>query len=158
VGPVGDARTDSEPWELAIGGVGANAAHVRVDGLLIGQFEQPVETSLTIAPGQHQGVRLGQHALMVTFLDLSAAQAQGFTDAAILVGGGEAMASELRLDLRTAAGEHLPARGRDTRTRQGLEFVWMFQGIAAANHQVVLTADEPFTRISQPITISADLP
>jgi hypothetical protein len=149
---------EMEPWVVAVSGLTGNAAHVHLGGLFIGQLEQPVEATITLAPGQHQAVRLGQHALSVMFLDTGEAQAQGLGEAAIIVGGGDIADIDLNLTVRTASGERVQSRGHDTRSRGSVEYVWMFQRVKAENHQVVISADEPLTRISLPISLDGVLP
>ena len=147
-----------EPWVVAISGLAGGAGHARLGGLFVGQLEQPVEAAVTLAPGQRHGMRLGQRSLVVMFLDASEAQAQGLGEAAICVAGGDGLSSDLNLELRTQSGERVQAHGHDTRTRQGLEYVWMFQGLKPGSYQVGLSTDEPLIRVTLPFTLVADLP
>ena len=159
IGPANAAgQPPASPWVVAVGGLPAGATRLRLGGLFVGEVEQPVQVVLTISPGQRQAVRLGGHALMVAFLDQAQARALGLGDAAISVGGVDALGHELKCELRTPQGERLQPLASEGMGQHPLEFVRVYKGIADARYQLLLSADVSVTRLSLPIALSADQP
>jgi len=158
-GPAGAGNPPHvSPWVVAVGGLPAGPTRLSLGGLFVGELEQPVQATLALSPGQRQAVRLGEHVLLVSFLDQVQARALGLGDAAISVGGADALGHELKCELRTAQGERLQPIASEASPQHPLEFVRIYKGIADARYQLVLSADVAVTRLSLPIAVAADQP
>jgi hypothetical protein len=159
IGPASaPAAPSAAPWAVAVGGLPAGATRLSLGGLFVGQLEQPVQVALTLGPGQRQAIRIGEHVLLVAFLDQAQAHALGLADAALSVGGVDALGHELKCELRTAQGERLQPIASEGQPQHPLEFVRVYKGIVDGRYQLLLSADVEVTRLSLPIAVAADQP
>ncbi len=152
----------ASPWGVAVGGLPAGATRLSLGGLFVGELELPEQLTLALSPGQRQAVRLGEHVLVVSFLDQAQARSLGLGlglgDAAISIGGVDALGHELKCELRSAQGERLQPIASEAMPQHPLEFVRVYKGIAAARCQLLLSADVAVTRLSLPIAMATDQP
>jgi hypothetical protein len=155
---IADAPARASPWVVAVGGLPAGATRISLGGLFVGELEQPVHVALSLIPGQRQAVRLGEHALLVSFLDQAQARALGLGDAAVSIGGVDALGHELQFELRGPKGERLQPIASEAVPQHPLEFVRVYKGLSDARYQLLLSADVSVTRLSLPIAVATDQP